>query len=181
MKDTIRVAIIQPKPYPTFDDPRNLGHALMLLEKCRGESLDVVCFPEYFPYQGEKELGTAARQLNAYLVAGLVEAEGDRLYNTATLSIVPVASLDDSASATWGFWSGNSWGCHRETGCFARLRPILAKSASPCASISGVNRKQEGSSRIKGSISLLTSPSFLFFVGTGSRGPWCGRLTILCR
>ena len=85
MKDTIRVAIIQPKPYPAFDDPRNIGHALMLLEKCRGEELDLVCFPEYFPYQGEKELGNAARQLNAYLVAGLVEAEGDLIYNTATL------------------------------------------------------------------------------------------------
>jgi predicted amidohydrolase len=58
---------------------------LTLLEKCRGEKLDVVCFPEYFPYQGEKELGTAARQLNTYLVAGLVEADGDMLYNTATL------------------------------------------------------------------------------------------------
>jgi predicted amidohydrolase len=85
MKDTIRVAMIQPKPYPAFDDPRNIGHALMLLEKCRGEELDLVCFPEYFPYQGEKELGNAARQLNAYLVAGLVEAEGDLIYNTATL------------------------------------------------------------------------------------------------
>ena len=85
MKDTIRVAIIQPKPYPTFDDPRNLGHALMLLEKCQGEKLDVVCFPEYFPYHGEKELGTAARQLNAYLVAGMVEADGEKLYNTSTL------------------------------------------------------------------------------------------------
>ncbi len=85
MKDRIRVAIIQPKPYPSFDDPRNLGHALTLLDKCRGEELDVVCFPEYFPYQGEKELGMAARQLNCYLVAGLVEAEGDKLYNTATL------------------------------------------------------------------------------------------------
>ena len=85
MKDAIRVAMIQPKPYPSFDDPRNLGHALMLLEKCRGEKADVVCFPEYFPYQGEKELGLAARKLNAYLVAGLVEADGERLYNTATL------------------------------------------------------------------------------------------------
>jgi predicted amidohydrolase len=85
MKDTIRVAIIQPKPYPSFDDPRNVGHALMLLERCRGEKLDIVCFPEYFPYHGERELGTAARQLNTYIIAGLVEADGERLYNTATL------------------------------------------------------------------------------------------------
>lgn len=85
MKDSIRVALIQPKPYPSFDDPRNIGHALMLLERCRGEKLDVVCLPEYFPYMGEEELASAARKLESYLVAGLVEAEGDKLYNTATL------------------------------------------------------------------------------------------------
>jgi len=85
MKESIRVALVQPKPYPAFDDPRNLGHALLLLEKCRGESLDMVCFPEYFPFQGERELAAAAKDLNAYLVAGLVESEGGKQYNTATL------------------------------------------------------------------------------------------------
>ncbi|MCU0571755.1 MAG: carbon-nitrogen hydrolase family protein [Syntrophobacteraceae bacterium] len=85
MKDNLRVALVQPKPYPAFDDPRNLGHALQLLERCKGEPLDVVCLPEYFPYQGERELGQAARQLGAYLVAGLVEEEGGKLYNTATV------------------------------------------------------------------------------------------------
>lgn len=85
MKDAIRVAMVQPKPYPSFDDPRNIGHALLLLEKCRGEKLDMVCFPEYFPYQGERELGAAAREYKTYIVAGLVEEEGGKLYNTATL------------------------------------------------------------------------------------------------
>lgn len=85
MKDTIRIAMIQPKPYPSLDDPRNIGHAVMLMEKCRGEKLDVICFPEYFPFAGERELGAAARQANAYVIAGLVENDGDRLYNTATL------------------------------------------------------------------------------------------------
>jgi predicted amidohydrolase len=85
MKDNIRVAIMQPKPYPSFDDPRNLGHALLLLQRCQGEKLDVICFPEYFPYQGDKELAAAARAHRAYLIAGLVEREGDRLFNTATL------------------------------------------------------------------------------------------------
>ena len=37
MKDNVRFALIQPKPYPSLDDPRNLGHALQLLERCRGE------------------------------------------------------------------------------------------------------------------------------------------------
>ena len=85
MQDTIRVALIQPKPYPSLDDPRNIGHAMQLLEHCRGERLDVICFPEYFPYQGERELAGAARQHKAYIIAGLVEAEGEKLYNTATL------------------------------------------------------------------------------------------------
>jgi predicted amidohydrolase len=85
MKDTIRVAIVQPKPYPTVDDPRNIGHALMLMEKCRGEMLDVICFPEYFPFGGERELASAARQFKSYVLAGLLEKEGDRLYNTASL------------------------------------------------------------------------------------------------
>ncbi len=85
MKDSIRVAIIQPKPYPAFDDPRNPGQALTLLDRCEGEQLDVVCFPEYFPYQGEEVLAGAARRLNAYIVAGLVESNSGSLYNTATL------------------------------------------------------------------------------------------------
>ena len=85
MKDNVRVAIIQPKPYPSFDDPRNLGHALLLLEKVKAADIDIACFPEYFPFQGESELAAAARSLNTYIVAGLVEEEGGRLYNTATI------------------------------------------------------------------------------------------------
>jgi len=85
MKDNIRVAIVQPKPFPAFDDPRNLGHALLLLEKCQGEKLDVICLPEYFPYHGEEELAMAAGRCNAHVIAGLVEREGDRFYNTASL------------------------------------------------------------------------------------------------
>ncbi|MCE5335795.1 MAG: carbon-nitrogen hydrolase family protein [Desulfobacteraceae bacterium] len=85
MKDIIRVALIQPKPYPSYEDPRNIGHALQLMEKCRGEDLDVICLPEYFPLLGEKEIGGAARKYAAYVIAGMVEEEGGRRYNTATL------------------------------------------------------------------------------------------------
>lgn len=85
MKDIIRVAIIQAKPYPSSDDPRNIGHALQLIEKCRGEELDVICLPEYFPFMGERELGAAARRSNSYLIAGLVEEDGGKRFNTATL------------------------------------------------------------------------------------------------
>ncbi len=85
MKDNIRIAIIQAKPYPSVDDPRNIGHALQLMEKCRGEELDVICFPECFPFMGERDLGSAARKFNAYVIAGMIEEEGGKRYNTATL------------------------------------------------------------------------------------------------
>ncbi len=85
MKDNIRIAIIQPKPYPSFDDPRNIGHALQLMEKCLGEELDVICLPEYFPFMGEREMGSAARRFKSYLIAGIVEEDGGKLYNTTTL------------------------------------------------------------------------------------------------
>ncbi len=85
MKDSIRIAIIQPKPYPSFEDPRNIGHALQLIEKCRDEELDVICFPEYFPLMGEREMGSAARKFNSYLIAGIIEEDGAKRYNTATL------------------------------------------------------------------------------------------------
>jgi predicted amidohydrolase len=85
MKDNIRIAIVQAKPYPSFDDPRNIGHALQLIEKCRGEDLDIICLPEYFPFLGERDLGSAARKFNSYLIAGLAEEEGGKRYNTATL------------------------------------------------------------------------------------------------
>ncbi len=85
MKESIRVALIQPKPYPSFEDPKNLGHAYQLVERLRGEKIDVICFPECFPFQGEEALADIARQHQAYVIAGLAELEGNHLYNTATL------------------------------------------------------------------------------------------------
>jgi predicted amidohydrolase len=55
------------------------------LARCQGQGADLICFPEYFPYSGEEELSQAARQLQAYVVAGLVEEDRGKLYNTATL------------------------------------------------------------------------------------------------
>ena len=85
MKENIRIAIIQPKPYPSPEDPRNIGHALQLLERCRGEQLDLICLPEYFPALGEREMGAAAKKLNSYVVAGMIEEDGDKRYNTSLL------------------------------------------------------------------------------------------------
>jgi len=85
MKDTVRLALIQGKPYAQLDDPRNVGHAIRLLEKCRGKDLDVACLPEYFPWTGEEILAEAARELGCYIVAGLVEELADKKFGTATL------------------------------------------------------------------------------------------------
>ncbi|MGD8371330.1 MAG: carbon-nitrogen hydrolase family protein [Syntrophobacterales bacterium] len=85
MKDSVRIAIIQAKPYPELDDPRNVGHAIRLLEQCQGKGLDVACLPEYFPWAGEEILADMARKLRCYITAGLVEDVGNRRYNTATL------------------------------------------------------------------------------------------------
>ena len=85
MKDTIRVALIQGKPYPELDDPRNVGHAITLLEKCSGKDVDLACLPEYFPWGGEEILADMASRLRCYIVAGLVEEMGNKKFNTATL------------------------------------------------------------------------------------------------
>lgn len=85
MRETLRVALVQAKPYPELDDPRNIGHAIRLLEQCRGKEVDLVCLPEYFPWAGEEALGDMAKRLRCYIAAGLIEAAGERFYNTATL------------------------------------------------------------------------------------------------
>jgi predicted amidohydrolase len=85
MKETVRVALVQGKPYPEFDDPRNVGHTLRLLENCRGKDVDVACLPEYFPWAGEEALADMAKKLHCYIAAGLVEDVGDKRFSTGTL------------------------------------------------------------------------------------------------
>ena len=85
MSPLIKIILIQPLPASQLDSPENVNRALKLLEGCRGQGADLICFPEYFPFSGDEALGRAARELKAYLVAGLVEESGGRRYNTATL------------------------------------------------------------------------------------------------
>lgn len=80
-----KIILIQAQPAPRLDSRENLVRALELLESCRGQKADLICFPEYFPFSGEEELAAAASHLQAYLVAGLVVGEAGRVYNTATL------------------------------------------------------------------------------------------------
>lgn len=85
MKDNIRVALVQGKPYPELEDPRNVGHAIRLLEQFRGKGVDIACFPACFPWSGEEALTEVVRSLRCYLVAGLLEATGGKRFSTATL------------------------------------------------------------------------------------------------
>jgi predicted amidohydrolase len=81
----LKIILAQALPVAQFESPENLRRALGLLERCRGKGADLICFPEYFPFTGEAELSQAARELQAYVVAGLVEEDRGRFYNTATL------------------------------------------------------------------------------------------------
>jgi predicted amidohydrolase len=81
----VNILLIQPQPVSRMDSPENLKLAQALLADCRGRGADLICLPEYFPYAGDAELAQAARDLGAYLVAGLVAEDGGRRYNTATL------------------------------------------------------------------------------------------------
>ncbi len=81
----VNILLIQALPDLRLESPENLQRALTLLEQCRGRGADLICFPEYFPFAGETELGRAARELQAYIVAGLVEEHQGRRYNTASL------------------------------------------------------------------------------------------------
>jgi predicted amidohydrolase len=83
--NVIKVLLIQALPAPRLESRENLDRALTLLARCQGQQADLICFPEYFPFSGEEELAQAARDLGAYLVAGLVEEHQGRRYNTATV------------------------------------------------------------------------------------------------
>ncbi len=81
----VKILLIQALPANRLESPENLGLALSLLAQCRGRGADLICFPEYFPFTGETELAQAARDLEAYVVAGLVAEDQGQRYNTATL------------------------------------------------------------------------------------------------
>jgi predicted amidohydrolase len=85
MSPLVKIILIQSTPVAFLDSPENVDRALKLLEACRGQQADLICFPEYFPFSGDAALAQAAKDLNAYLVAGLVEESKGRRYNTATL------------------------------------------------------------------------------------------------
>ena len=62
MSPLVKIILIQPRPVSQLDSPENVDRALKLLEDCRGEAADLICFPEYFPFTGETALAQAARE-----------------------------------------------------------------------------------------------------------------------
>lgn len=85
MPPPVKIILIQALPQTQLDSPENAERAVKLLERCRGQEADLICFPEYFPFSGDAALAQAARELRAYVAAGLVEESGGRRYNTSTL------------------------------------------------------------------------------------------------
>lgn len=81
----VNILLIQPLPATRLESPDNVQLAQTLLAQCRGRGADLICFPEYFPFHGELELAQAARDLEAYIVGGLVAEHQGRRHNTATL------------------------------------------------------------------------------------------------
>jgi predicted amidohydrolase len=74
-----KVILIQALPATRLDSRENLVRALKLLEACQGKEADLICFPEYFPFFGEQELGAAAGRLQTYIIAGLVGEAGGKV------------------------------------------------------------------------------------------------------
>jgi len=88
MMARVRVAAIQARPVGgEFSNPKNVQHALELLDECvrLDEEVRIACFPEYFPWSGRDELAAKAEDLGIYVIAGLAERENHALYNSCVL------------------------------------------------------------------------------------------------
>ncbi len=81
----VMVAAIQVRPAKTLVDLANVEKAVDLAAEAARSGAQIACFPELFPYHGEKEIAAAARRHGLYVIAGLVEAVAGREFSTATL------------------------------------------------------------------------------------------------
>ncbi|MGH2403471.1 MAG: carbon-nitrogen hydrolase family protein [bacterium] len=85
----VRVAAIQARPTSVeFDDMwsgADVAHACDLLDVAARGGATCACFPELYPRVGEDDLRRAARRLEIYVVAGLIEGTRQQWYNTGTI------------------------------------------------------------------------------------------------
>lgn len=87
--DEVVVAGIQAKPRSSSHremlDGTEVTHCIELLEQAAERETHIACLPELYPMVGEAEICSAARSLNIWVVAGLLERSGgNQYYNTAT-------------------------------------------------------------------------------------------------
>ncbi len=97
----VRLATIHHRPSGSKSAMENLQQFSTLIAKAGAQKADIVCLPEALTMVGTKEnyvsasepipgpstefLGSVAAKHNLYIVAGLLEKEGDVVYNTAVL------------------------------------------------------------------------------------------------
>ncbi len=85
----LRVAAIQALPASrTLDelyDGVDVDHAITLLDAAAAAGAMVACFPELYPAVGEQAVAAAAARLGIYVICGLLQKDGARQFNTATL------------------------------------------------------------------------------------------------
>lgn len=100
-KRMVRLATIHHRPKSSNSTKENLVKFAELIEKAGAEKADIVCLPEAVTIVGTEHdyisgsepvpgpttdfLGEVAKRNNLYVVAGLLEKEGDVVYNTAVL------------------------------------------------------------------------------------------------
>ena len=97
----VRLATIHHRPRNSKSIQENLTTFAKLIDKAGAQNADIVCLPEAattagtphdyisgsepVPGPSTEFLGQAARKNNMYIVAGLLERDGDVVYNTAVL------------------------------------------------------------------------------------------------
>lgn len=97
----VRLATVHHKPHNSKSIEENLGVFAALAAEAGALKADIVCLPEAATIAGTrvgyvdggepvpgpttKQLGEVARKHNMYIVVGLMEREGDIVYNTAVL------------------------------------------------------------------------------------------------
>ena len=84
----LKIGIVQPCPvsksYEQFRIGGDVRHACEILTSFENQ-VDMVCFPEFYPYTGERELAQKARETGIYIIAGIIEETSEGCYNAATL------------------------------------------------------------------------------------------------
>ncbi|MGH2701136.1 MAG: carbon-nitrogen hydrolase family protein [Actinomycetota bacterium] len=93
---SIRIAVVQSST-ETDDPPKNVQRALAYIEQAAAQGARIICLPETYPgpwtppidYDAIPELEAKARDLDVFLIAGMVEAIlGDSVHNYNVLVLL---------------------------------------------------------------------------------------------